>query len=274
MVDVHVTALDFDGVIAESAREAYVVASRTYLAQRPESWLASAGVGAAAADPALHGFAEDELFAAFCALMPFGNRAEDYGVSLVLLEERADVSGQDDYDARFAAQRPAFLREYHRQFYVERERLMNEDPETWRDLQPPYEPVVAALRRRGAAGALAIATAKDRRSTWALLAAYGVADLFIDRLVLDKEAGASKRAHIGALQSRLGCSADAITFVDDKLRHLDDVAALGVRCALAGWGYNSARERAVATTRGYAVLTFATFEATLAGETEVTNATA
>jgi hypothetical protein len=44
-----------------------------------------------------------------------------------------------------------------------------------------------------------------------------------------------------------------MTFVDDKLRHLDDVAGLGVRCVLAGWGYNSERERRAAVERGYTV---------------------
>ena len=33
-----------------------------------------------------------------------------------------------------------------------------------------------------------------------------------------------------------------MTFVDDKLNHLDDVAPLGIRCALAAWGFNGPRE--------------------------------
>ena len=258
-----VVALDFDGVIAESAREAYVVAARTYLAMRPTSWLASSSVGAAAAAPGGHDFAADVLFGSFCALMPFGNRAEDYGVTLVMLDVRAEVGGQSAYDGWYAAQPAAFRRDFHRGFYVERERLMNQDPDAWRRLQPPYAPVIATLRRRAGAATLAIATAKDRQSTRALLVAYGIADLFVDRLVLDKEAGTSKRAHLTSLEARLACGFGAITFVDDKLRHLEDVAGLGVRCALAGWGYNGPHERAAAVVRGFPVLTFNSFESTL-----------
>ena len=31
--------------------------------------------------------------------------------------------------------------------------------------------------------------------------------------------------------------------MDDKVNHLEAVAPLGVRCALAAWGYNGAREQ-------------------------------
>ena len=46
-----------------------------------------------------------------------------------------------------------------------------------------------------------------------------------------------------------------IVFVDDKVNHLDDVASLGVSCVLAAWGYNGARERALARDAGHQVLT-------------------
>jgi hypothetical protein len=54
-------------------------------------------------------------------------------------------------------------------------------------------------------------------------------------------------------------------FVDDKVNHLDDVAGLGVHCALAGWGYNGPREAAEAAARGYPVLSLAEAEAGLFG---------
>ena len=56
-----------------------------------------------------------------------------------------------------------------------------------------------------------------------------------------------------------------LTFVDDKVNHLDTVAPLGVRVALAGWGYNGCREHELARERGYPVLTLETAEATLFG---------
>ena len=44
-----------------------------------------------------------------------------------------------------------------------------------------------------------------------------------------------------------------MTFVDDKLNHLEAVAPLGVRCALAAWGYNGPREQDAARRSGFLV---------------------
>jgi hypothetical protein len=44
------------------------------------------------------------------------------------------------------------------------------------------------------------------------------------------------------------------------VNHLDAAARLGVRCALAAWGYNGAREIRHAQARGYLVCTLDDFE--------------
>jgi phosphoglycolate phosphatase-like HAD superfamily hydrolase len=116
----------------------------------------------------------------------------------------------------------------------------------------PYPEMVAALRRAHGVE-LAIATAKDRASVEALLALYGIDDLFPAERLLDKESGVGKQAHLGVLRERLGIPFQRITFVDDKVNHLDAVAPLGVRCVLAGWGYNGPREEQLARSRGYPV---------------------
>jgi hypothetical protein len=56
-----------------------------------------------------------------------------------------------------------------------------------------------------------------------------------------------------------------MTFVDDKVNHLDAVAPLGVRCALAGWGYNGGREHDLAERRGYVVCSLENAEQRLFG---------
>ena len=49
----------------------------------------------------------------------------------------------------------------------------------------------------------------------------------------------------------------AARLVDDCL---DRVAGLGVRCALAAWGYNGEREVEMAHQRGYRICTLKNFE--------------
>jgi phosphoglycolate phosphatase-like HAD superfamily hydrolase len=195
--------------------------------------------------------------------MPLGNRAEDFGVALAALEVGHSLVDQAAYD-RFAASRTAgWLREFHERFYRVRAAFRSAAPDDWLRLIAPYPPFLELLRRRAGDVRLAIATAKDRESVLLLLRAYGVEGLFPDEFVLDKEVGVSKSEHLTRLRERVGCAFDEITFVDDKVNHLDVAARLGVRCALAGWGFNGEREVALATRAGYLVCALADVEARL-----------
>jgi phosphoglycolate phosphatase-like HAD superfamily hydrolase len=76
---------------------------------------------------------------------------------------------------------------------------------------------------------------------------YGIQDLFPEERLIDKETGVSKAAHLQYLHQQLNLEYAQMTFMDDKVNHLDAVAPLGVRCALATWGYNSEREHHLAS---------------------------
>jgi phosphoglycolate phosphatase-like HAD superfamily hydrolase len=131
--------------------------------------------------------------------------------------------------------------------------LARTDPDGWRALMHPYRPFVEVLRRRSGVATYAIATSKDRPSVDVLLRGYGIEDLFPPRLIMDKEAGERKTRHLQQLREVLQLDFPEMTFVDDKVNHLDAVAPLGVRCALAAWGYNGRREHELASGRGYLV---------------------
>jgi phosphoglycolate phosphatase-like HAD superfamily hydrolase len=248
-------ALDFDGVISDSAPEAFVVALRTYCELRPDSRLGDRDVvlqGASA--PAPETIASDALLPAFLEMMPLGNRAEDYAVGLDALDSGVELPDQSAYDRFKAGLDPEWLRSFHKRFYRVRTALSEVDPAGWHGLMGPYPGICDFLRRRAGEVILAIATSKDRRSVGKLLAAYGIADLFPEGRVLDKETGVTKRAHLEHLHEACGLPYTEMTFVDDKANHLDAVAPLGVRCALAAWGYNGEREIDLARARGHLVL--------------------
>lgn len=231
--------LDFDGVISDSAREAFRVATETYAAMVPDASFADA-------DP-------QHLYAEFLELMPLGNRAEDYAVALAALHDSAAIPDQAAYDAFKAGLDPQWLRDFHKRFYRIRADFSTTDPTGWRQLMSPYREFVELLRRRAQDVRLAIATAKDRRSVHALLETYGIDDLFPEGTVLDKEIGVSKAAHLEHLRESFALEFPEMTFVDDKVNHLDSVAPLGVRCVLAAWGYNGPREHRLAQAHGYLV---------------------
>ena len=259
-----VLAFDFDGVIADTACETFVIAARTYLDLRPRSSLAPE-LSAAAAARACGALGANRVFAAFVRLMPLGNRAEDFAVALGIVEEGAEVRTQEAYDAAYAATAPAWRAAFHERFYEVRAALIREDEAAWRALQRPFGEVVGMIRRRSGDAAMALVTARDRTSVRLLLEEYGIAEVFPDSRLLDKDTGVEKTAHLRVLRSRVRCAYAGITFVDDKVNHLERVAPLGVRCALAGWGFNGEAERRTARERGFAVLELATVDEQLFG---------
>ena len=243
--------LDFDGVLSDSGHEAFVVARRTYLALRPDSSLREGD--------------EAALHAAFLEIMPLGNRAEDFCVALAAIEAGVALPDQAAYDAFYREQDRARLRAFHARFYRERDAFARSDPAGWLTMLRPYPQFLETLRRRAGSCPYAIATAKDRRSVRVLLREYGVADLFREDLVLDKEAGVTKVAHHEHLARHCGVAYPEMTFVDDKVNHLDAVATLGVRCALSAWGYNGPREHRLAREHGHRVCSLDDVEAQLFG---------
>ena len=254
-------ALDFDGVISDSAPESFVVALRTYCELRPGSEVAS--VRDRADIQRAPQIRADPVYDQFVTLMPLGNRAEDFAVALSILEAGLEAPDQQAYDRIRSDQPPGFLELFHRRFYQVRRELRSQHPRRWLDLLGPYPAFVEVLRRRSRDVPLALATAKDRDSVISLLHDYGLAEYIPEQRVLDKEVGVSKTKHLERLRAQLGIPFADITFVDDKVNHLEAVAALGVRCALAGWGYNGDRERQLARRQGFMVCSLADVEAKL-----------
>jgi len=253
-------ALDFDGVIVDSSHEVHVVALRAYLALQPRSRLRRfLGPVGPSSDPSTHDFRNDPLFEGFTRLVPLGNRAEDFGAALRSLEEGAELPDQAAYDAYFAALDSIWLDAYHREFYRQRCALRDSSAEVWTRLHGIYPGLGATLRRLESRWALWIATAKDHASVRLLLDHYDLGDLFPDGAVLDKETGRTKRAHLQLIQRRVGVPFADITFVDDKVNHLERVAGLGVRPVLAGWGHNTPREHDRARALGFPVATLDRF---------------
>ncbi|MFV2073833.1 MAG: HAD family hydrolase [Thermoanaerobaculales bacterium] len=259
-----VLALDFDGVLCNSSREVFVVAVDAYCHQAPNSRLvdhlrslrknALAGGSRYLADPVVHSFSN---------MLPLGNRAEDFGVALHAVEEGHSISDQAGYDTYFATHQRDWLESYHHRFYEARHRLRARDLGAWLGLHIPYAGLAETLRGHPSDTELAVATAKDAGSVILLLGKLGMADLFEADMILDKETGVEKTHHLQALRDRLDIGFDAITFVDDKVNHLQKVAGLGIRPVLAGWGLNTPREHAAARALGHEIATLDTAGAVL-----------
>ena len=259
-------ALDFDGVISDSAPESFAVALLTYTKMIKGSRFQDRRAALESESlPTPSRLTEDPLYADFLGLMPLGNRAEDFAISLSALEVRRPIDDQADYDAFRSELDESWLQEFHRCFYENRAVISRRDSTGWRRMMRPYPSFLEILHRRAGDALLAIVTAKDAQTVDALMRDYGIEALFPPERVLDKETGVHKDAHLRQLHETVGVAYDEMVFVDDKVNHLDRVAGLGVRCALAAWGYNGEREVELARQRGYRVCTLEDAEQQLFG---------
>jgi phosphoglycolate phosphatase-like HAD superfamily hydrolase len=259
-----ILVLDFDGVICNGSHEVFLVGLRTYVDLCSRSRLAGHLAMVEAAVPAsTYDFANDSLLRRFDELTPLGNRAEDFGAALISIDQDIEIPDQAAYDAFVADQDSQWLAAYHQRFYENRSILSASDRGEWLRLMTPYKWFVELLRKHAERTTMAIATAKDAGSVRVLLDEFGIRDLIPDERLLDKEVGIRKTAHLGELARRLGVAVSQMTFVDDKLNHLQTVASLGARCVLAGWGYNGEREHRLAEQLGFEIATPETAEAIL-----------
>lgn len=250
----HILALDFDGVLCDSSREVFVVAVDTYAALQPDSALLGQLLplrAAAAAGGSEH--LDTEIYRRFCDLLPLGNRAEDFGVSLQAVDQDAEIDDQETYDAFYRQIDQAWLDGFHRRFYECRGFLREGDVRAWLQLHLPFPGLADMLRRHKERTLPAVATAKDNRSVRLLLDELGFDGVFDTELILDKETGVEKTHHLRVLHERTAAEFEDITFVDDKVNHLVRVAELGVRPVLAGWGFNTNREHELARQLGFEV---------------------
>ena len=260
----HVLALDFDGVLCDSSREVLVVAVDTFTDLEPGSRLIDRL--AALRDDAVAGradYKDAEIYARFRDLLPLGNRAEDFGVSLRAVEDGAVITDQQRYDAFYRSIDRGWLDQFHARFYERREELRAVDVQAWRQLHLPFPGLADTLRRHLDRTRPAIATAKDARSVELLLDEMGFDKIFEPEMILDKETGVEKTHHLRVLQARTGARIEDMTFVDDKVNHLVAVAGLGVRGVLAGWGFNDDREHRLARELGFEVADLTTADEVL-----------
>lgn len=246
-----ILALDFDGVICDSAQEVFQTALEAWSDASPGSRLPNDVTR------------RPESRRAFERLVPFGNRAEDFGVALHILSAGLEVSTQEDYNQTRERLGSQWLDRFHHTFYRIRHRLRADDPERWLGLHRTYPSFIEVLERNQRHTTLAVVTAKDGDSVRRLLKHFAIDRLFPDELILDKETGLAKTSHLRMLAERLGCNLAQIAFVDDKLNHLVTTAPLGVKGVLATWGHNTPREHNAAREAGFVVATLDTAESIL-----------
>jgi len=228
-----ILALDFDGVLWDSAGECFFTARKAW--------------------EALEGPLPPISEAAFRRGRWLVRTGAEFGLVLWLLREDPERDLEAFSNARFEAlahEEGAFLRRFEAEFYARRERFRSEDPQAWQALQSPHPimwaewPAVSEAFRE-----VVVCTTKNEAAIRALLGGAG-----LQLPVLAREFSVDKRDQMAFLAATRDFPARQILFVDDLLRNLEPVGEMGIRVALAGWGYNTPAEQARARELGIPVL--------------------
>jgi phosphoglycolate phosphatase-like HAD superfamily hydrolase len=224
-----ILALDFNGVLWDTAGECYQMAARAYARlYRP-------------LDRDL-----EEPFRAGRWLARTG------GEFLLLLQLPLENPGLDmstfpkEQFARLVRERAAAIRAFEPEFYRQRDLARTNEREAWLAMQRPYPEILSewpALRQ--AFGEVVLCTTKDQASARELLASAG-----LELPILGREFAVDKARQMEHLAETRGVPTARILLLDDLLDNLLPVLAVGSRAALATWGYNTPAERQEAARRG------------------------
>ncbi len=230
-----VLALDFDGVIWDSAGECFQTGWRAYeelTGRRLDS---------------------REFERGFLRGRPLARTGHDFYTLFALMEEDPE---------RDLAQMPhsAFLKErakradeaakFDRAFYMLRAYIRDNEHEQWVGWQRPYPALIGVLDDwEEQFSGLALATTKDTASAQALL---NTTERFWP--VFGKEFSEHKADQIEGIARHYKVEPSEVLFIDDLLENLHQVTPTGAQTAMADWGYNLLDSQAQAKSEGYRVV--------------------
>ena len=245
----NVIALDFDGVICDSAAECVVSAYGAYVEAKGEEF-----------DPmesAVPGYFRD----GFYRLRPLIRDGRDYVMILYLLDLGVVVEDQDAFDHALETRLPGLLNIFgvadgpglEAAFQRYRAGFRGRDEGGWMDRNRLYEGMVESLsQREGDLGDVFVTTSKPSTVARGILEHKGF--VLPDGHVLGKDmVGSSpdKNVHMRLVTEQSGARYGDIHFVDDQVAHLESAMGLGVNCYLASYGYTT--EKQVEKARGLGI---------------------
>ncbi len=249
---VHILALDFDGVICDSAGEC-LFTSYSYYA--PIAGLPSA--------PGLDEIPEG-LRKKFYRIRPFIQDGKDYMLILYFITNGIPIEGQEDFDqsSRDHLDRvcqevgAADAKQLEELFQRKRREIRTRNETAWLGLNPLYreleEGLLACQERFDR---IYVTTSKPTDAVVEILAHHRIPLPENHIYGYDKvETGRGKNGHLKKVHQLTGTPFEEIHLVDDQLSHLKAARQLGANCYHASWGYTTDQQRQEADAAGIASL--------------------
>lgn len=252
-----IIALDFDGVICDSAAECLVSAYQAFASVRGVSFAPEADA------------VPDRWQDGFYRLRPFTRDGKDYLMVLHLLDIGVSIHTQADFDSESDARMRNLLeiygagsaRDLDSRFQESRKAIRLRDEEAWMEMNPLYQGVAEALDRcRDGFDSIYVTTFKPTDAAARILRHHRIPLPEGQILGVDKIGeSADKNNHMERVRGMTSVPLEDIHYVDDQVSHLRAALGLGVLCYLATWGYNNDQQAEEARGLGIRLLAEAEF---------------
>ena len=233
-----ILAVDFDGVISDSALKSLFVSHNAYCKYFGSKAKKSFGGKLFTFDN------WEEMQKRYKKEMDYYRRLRsylelsgDFFVIIKIIEEQIQIKNQQEFIA-YRNQLQFDYQFFRELFFQEKEKWQKKSFRKWFFLSPVFKEVIKGIQRFIKEGQkVVIATSNLRQAIHpAFQAEYLGFEMDIED-IFDKNFGQHKAEHMQAIAKRYGAKLNEIYFVDDQLSYLKGTDVLGVHVFLAGWGY-------------------------------------
>jgi phosphoglycolate phosphatase-like HAD superfamily hydrolase len=243
-----ILALDYDGVLVDSAKESFAVAYNLHVkrhgfkhfSNKPLSYKNFERIDTELKD----------LEKAFNHLRAYCSIACSFESVLAALDSKDKIKDEKDFNEfrKTINENPEFKKIFHK----ERFRLMNENFKSFLKLTPPHKEVIKATKKLFNMNQVFIVTKNKRELLQRVLSAYGFT--VPEENVFDAYLTKSKNDGLEKIHQKTKINYKDFIVIDDHLKHLAKMAELGVKAFLADWGFASKEDLEKAKSSGIEVL--------------------
>lgn len=233
-----ILALDFDGVIVDSACECLFVSHNSYFKvyERKEKDFFGGEPSTFENWENIKKRYKKEI-EHYRLMRPYIRGANDYGLIIKLLEEKKLIKSQEEFDT-YRKTVDFKFKDFHQEFYKERDRIQAMDFRAWFKLESAFPKITKDINKLLEEGTkIIIATSNRRRAIVQCFTPEYLGFEIKKEDILDRRYGEDKSKQMKQITKSYNVKFEEIYFVDDQVNHLIQTKRLGVNVFLAGWSY-------------------------------------
>lgn len=250
-----VLAVDFDGVISDSALKSLFVGHNAYCRHFGPEVKKNFGGKLFTFENWEQAKKEYKLeMEKYKKMRAYVEQSCDFLVMIKIIEEQIEVKTQQEF-INIRNEMDLDYNFFHELFFQEKERWQEKDFAKWFSLAPAYQHVTEGIKKLLQEGVkIVIATSNLGRAIHPAFHNDYLGFHMDITDIYDKNYGKSKSDHMRAIAEQNNVANRDIYFIDDQLNYLEETQLMGVNVFLAGWGYCTDEQKNIARKKSIIVI--------------------